>query len=81
MVSGAQNYNGGCAYANGILVVAEGLDFSNQGLLLLVGDCPIKQLVLCEKDFGWMALSELNPEMLGSIWLTAFVTWAGGGGG
>jgi hypothetical protein len=40
-----------------------------------VGDYPIRQLVLCEKDFGWMALWELNPEVLGSIWLMAYATW------
>jgi hypothetical protein len=33
-------------------------------LLLLVGGCPIRQRVLCEKDFGWMALWGLNPEVL-----------------
>jgi hypothetical protein len=35
-----------------------------KGLLLLLGDYPIRQLVLCEKDFGWMALWKLNPEAL-----------------
>jgi hypothetical protein len=40
------------------------LTFSNKWLLLLVGDCPIRQLVLSEKDFGWIALWELNPELL-----------------
>jgi hypothetical protein len=32
--------------------------FSNKRLLLLVGDYPIRQLVLYEKDLGWMALWE-----------------------
>jgi hypothetical protein len=32
--------------------------------LLLVGDYHIMQLVLCEKDFGWMSVWELNPEVL-----------------
>jgi hypothetical protein len=47
--------------------VAEGLDFSNKGLLLLVGNYPMRQLVLYEKNFGWMAFWELNPEVLGSL--------------
>jgi hypothetical protein len=75
-----QNYNVECAYANGIFAVADGLDFSKlgaMGLLLLVGDYSIRQLVLHEKDFGWMAFWELNPEVLGSLWLMAFVTWRG----
>jgi hypothetical protein len=42
-----------------------------------VGDYPIRQLVLCGKDFGWMAFWELNPEVLGSLWLKAFATWRG----
>jgi hypothetical protein len=53
------------------------LTFSDKGLLLLVGDCPIRQRVLCKKDFGWMAFWGLNPEVLGSIWLTASATWGG----
>jgi hypothetical protein len=56
-------------------VAAEGLDFSECGLLLLVGDCPIRQLVLCEKDFGWVALWGLDPEVVGSLWLMASTTW------
>jgi hypothetical protein len=32
--------------------VAEGLDLSNQGLPLLVGDYPVSQLVLYKKVFG-----------------------------
>jgi hypothetical protein len=44
--------------------------------LLLVGDYPIRQL--CEKDFGWMALRELNPEVLGSRWLMASAIWGEG---
>jgi hypothetical protein len=51
------------------------LTFSNQGLLLLVGDYPIRQLVLYEKDFGWMAFWKLNPEEFGSLWLMASATW------
>jgi hypothetical protein len=51
------------------------LNFSNEGLLLLVGYYSIRQLVLCEKDFGWVALWELNPEVLGSLWLMASATW------
>jgi hypothetical protein len=51
MVNGDLQYNEG-AYAIGIFVVAEDLDFSNKGLLLLVGDYSIRQLVLFEKDIG-----------------------------
>jgi hypothetical protein len=32
MVKGALKQNGRCAYANGIFVAAEGLDFSKQGV-------------------------------------------------
>jgi hypothetical protein len=59
----------GCAYTSGIFVMAEGPDFSKQGLFLLVGDYLIRQLVLYEKDFGWMAVWELNLEVLESLWL------------
>jgi hypothetical protein len=51
------------------------LTFSNKGLLLLVGDYPIRQLDLYEKDFGWMPFWELNPEVLASLWLMASATW------
>jgi hypothetical protein len=47
----------------GILSRRKALTFSNLGLLLLVKDNPIRQLVLCEKDFGCMALWELNPDV------------------
>jgi hypothetical protein len=40
-----------------------------------VGDCPIRQRVLCEKDFAWMALKGLNPEVFGSLWLMTSATW------
>jgi hypothetical protein len=62
----------------GFLSWWKALTSSNKGLLLLVGDYPIRQLVLYEKDFGWMAFWELNPEMLGSLWLMASVTLGGG---
>jgi hypothetical protein len=39
----------------------------------------MRQLVLCEKDFGWMVLWELNPEVFGLRWLMASATWGGGG--
>jgi hypothetical protein len=47
--------------------VAEGSDLSNKGFLLLVEDYPVRQLVLYEKDFGWVAFWELNPEVLGLL--------------
>jgi hypothetical protein len=40
-----------------------------------VGDWPITQRVLCKKDFGWISLWGLNPEMLWSLWLMASATW------
>jgi hypothetical protein len=69
MVNGALNYNGERAYAKWTFVVTEGLDFFK------LGDYSIRQFVLREKDFGWMALWELNPEVLGSVWLMASATW------
>jgi hypothetical protein len=41
------------------------------------GDDPNRQLVLYERNFGWMDVWELNPEGLGSFWLTASATWGG----
>jgi hypothetical protein len=63
----------------GFLSWRKALTFSNEGLLPLVGDYPIKQLVLSEKEFGWMALWKLNPEVLGLLSLMATATWGGGG--
>jgi hypothetical protein len=54
------------------------LTFSDKGLLLLVEDCSIRQRVLCKKDFGWIALWGLNPEVMGSLWLMASTTSAEG---
>jgi hypothetical protein len=59
----------------GYLSRRKALTFSDKGLLLLVGDCPIMQRVLCKKDFGWMALWGLNREPLGSLWLMVSATW------
>jgi hypothetical protein len=42
-----------------------------------VGDYTIRKLVLYEKNFGWMNVWELNPEVLGSLWLMASQTWRG----
>lgn len=28
-----------------------------------MGDCPVRQIVLGEKDFGWTAFWELKPEL------------------
>jgi hypothetical protein len=61
----------------GYLSRRKALTFSDKGLLLLVGDRPISQRVLCKKDFDWMALWGLNPEVLGSLWLMASATWGG----
>jgi hypothetical protein len=55
--------------------MAEGLDKFKLGLLLLVGGDPIRQLVLFERNFGWMDEWELNPDGLGSLWLMASETW------
>jgi hypothetical protein len=40
-----------------------------------VGDCPIRQRVICKKDFGLTALWGLNPEVIRSLWLIASATW------
>jgi hypothetical protein len=58
MVNGALSYQvcvSACAFTNIIFVMGERLEFSNQRSLLLVGDYSIWQLVLYEKDLGWMA--------------------------
>jgi hypothetical protein len=55
------------------------LTFETRDIAASVGDCPIRELVLYQKDFGWMAFWELNPEALGSLWLKAFGIWRGGG--
>jgi hypothetical protein len=63
----------------GFLSWRKALTFSKKGKLLLVEDTPTRQLVLYENDFGWMALWEMNPEVLGTLWLMAFAIWGGGG--
>jgi hypothetical protein len=42
-----------------------------------MADCSLRQLVLYEKDFGWMAFWELDPEVLKSLWLKATLTEEG----
>jgi hypothetical protein len=39
MLNIALKYNGGCAYAKGIFVVAEGSEFSNWGLFESISCC------------------------------------------
>jgi hypothetical protein len=39
-------------------------DLSNEGLLLLVGGYPIRQRIFYEKDFCWVAMWELELEIL-----------------
>lgn len=36
---------------------------------LLEGDYPVKEHVLCEKDFGRTTVLDLKPEVLGPLWL------------
>jgi hypothetical protein len=74
-----ETITGGCAYAKGFFVVAEGLVFFKLGSLLLVADYPIRQLVLCEMGGGGVALWELNPEVFGSLWQDRLCDWGGGG--
>jgi hypothetical protein len=45
-----------------------------------VGDHYIGQLVLYEKEFCLIDFWELDPEVLGSLWLMAFAILGGGGG-
>jgi hypothetical protein len=40
-------------------------------------DDPIRQLVLYEKNFGLMVVWELNPEVLGWLWLMTTATSGG----
>jgi hypothetical protein len=42
-----------------------------------VEDYAVRKFVPYNKDFGWMALWELNPETLELLWLMASVTWKG----
>jgi hypothetical protein len=72
MVKYIKTITGGVLTLTGFLSLRK--TFSNKGLLVLV-DYPFRQLVLYEKDFGWMALWELNPEVLGSLWPMASATW------
>jgi hypothetical protein len=66
---------GGVLTLTGFLSRRKALTFSDKGVLLLVGDSPIRQRVLCKKDFGWMAVWVLNPEVLGLLWLVVCATW------
>jgi hypothetical protein len=49
------------------------------GILLLVGDCPIRQLVLYHTDFGRVAFLGVEPGLLVSLWLKASAIFGGGG--
>jgi hypothetical protein len=71
---------GECARGNGVFVVPKGSDSSKKKKegLLLVGEYPARQLVLYEKNVGWITFWELNPEVLGSLWLMACAIWGGG---
>jgi hypothetical protein len=66
------------AYANGIVVLAEGLHMFRLGAIATDGMMiPIRKFVLHEKNFGWMDVWELNPEGLGSLWLITSTTCGG----
>jgi hypothetical protein len=53
----------GYAYADGFVVLAEGLDMFRLELLTLAGIRTRQgQFVLYEKNFGWLDVWELNPE-------------------
>jgi hypothetical protein len=49
------------------------------GILLIVGDYPIRQLILHPRILVWWFSWELNPEVLGSFWLQASAMGPGGG--
>jgi hypothetical protein len=68
------SYNRIRAYENVFLVLAEGLYTFKVGVLLLVGGDHMRQLVLYERNFGWLEVWKLNPEVLGSLWLLASST-------
>jgi hypothetical protein len=58
-----------------VLTVTEGPEFQTKGYWYWEGeDYPIRQRVLRENNFDWMALWELNPEVLGPLWLMAIAT-------
>jgi hypothetical protein len=60
------------ACANGLESRQKALTF-RLGSLLVVGDCPIRQLILHTMILvGWFSW-DLNPEVLGSLWLKASV--------
>jgi hypothetical protein len=46
--------------------------------MILIGDYPIRQLVLNENNIDWLAFWEMNPEVVGSLWLMASAIWGGG---
>jgi hypothetical protein len=51
------------------------LTFSNYGLLLLVGEYPIRKLVPYEKDFGWMALNYQRIRRVPQLVLAVIHRW------
>jgi hypothetical protein len=65
-------------HGNGIFVEAEGPHLSNQGLLLLTEDYPIRQIVFYDKSYNFMGFCEMDPEALGSLWLKSSASWGGG---
>jgi hypothetical protein len=58
--------------------MVESHDLSNQEILLLVGNYPIRQHVHCEKKIDWMTFGSWTPDVEGSLWLMASATSGGG---
>jgi hypothetical protein len=72
------NCNWGCAYANRIVVLAQGLDMFRLGAIAHDGRMiPSGNLPFSEKNFGCTDVWELNTQGLGSLWLKASATWGG----
>jgi hypothetical protein len=46
----------------------------------VVGNYPPRQHVLHEKEFGWLAFSELNTKVSDPLWPMASLASGGGGG-
>lgn len=59
-------------YIPSVLLLQNALTFHTMDYtMLLVGDFSIRELVLSEKDSGWMDLRVFNLHVLGSLWLIA----------
>jgi hypothetical protein len=49
-----------CTYANGVLSRPKALTFRSRDIAAS-GGYPLRQLVLCPEDFGWMVFPDVEP--------------------